>query len=247
MAKGSEPPSSVSGAPSSCLKYIVGSAQGVSPPSPDDLLLATLDHHALTALGSLPADPSFCPPTAQTLVLVGPQGGLRWWDGLKASVEWQDGQPDPIDRWSKRILHAVALANGGAAVFPSDGPPYPPFLHWARQSGHLWQSPIGMLVHADAGLWVSFRGALALPFPVSLPPAGNPCDSCSDQPCRTACPVNALGPAGYDTVACHAFLDTAAGRDCMSRGCVARRACPQGESHARSPEQSAYHMRQFHR
>lgn len=198
-------------------------------------------------MGSLPADPAFCPPTAQTLVLVGPQGGQRWWQRLQDSPEWGDSQPDPIDRWSKRVLGAIADASNGAALFPSDGPPYPPFLHWAGQTGRLWQSPVGMLVHADAGLWVSFRGALALPFPVPLPAADNPCDSCADQPCRSACPVNALGLAGYDTAACRAFLDTAAGQDCMSQGCAARRACPRGESHARSSEQSAYHMRQFHR
>lgn len=232
MAKGSEPPARI------------------SAPAPADRarhLLAMLDHHALTALGSLPADPALCPPAAQCLVLAGPQGGMRWWQGVQASPEWSDGQPDPIDRWSKRVLGAIASACDGAALFPSDGPPYPPFQQWARQSGRLWQSPVGMLVHPDAGLWVSFRGALALPFSVPLPAAEKPCDSCIGQPCRSACPVNALGPEGYDTAACHAFLDKTAGRDCMSRGCAARRACPRGESHARSPEQSAYHMRQFHR
>ena len=248
MAKGSELPGA-SGPPSSCPKYAGGSAQGArgaAPPSPARRLLETLDHHALTALGILPPDPEFCPPTAQILVLVGPQGGKRWWHSLQASAEWQDGGPDPIDCWSKRILGAIALSFGGTALFPSDGPPYPPFLHWARRSGHLWQSPVGMLVHADAGLWVSFRGALALPFPVSLPAKTNPCDSCAGQPCLTACPVTALGPLGYDTSACHSFLDSPAGRDCMSRGCRARRACPCGESHARLDDQSAYHMRQFH-
>lgn len=222
-------------------------AKGSDAAAPARLLFETLDQHALTALGSLAADPAFCPPLTQTLVLVGPRGGQRWWQGVQTSPEWRDGQSDPIDRWSKRVLGAIACEHGGAALFPSDGPPYPPFLHWARQSGSLWQSPVGMLVHAEAGLWVSFRGALALPFPVALPPAANPCDSCQDQPCRNRCPVNALQRAGYDIPACHSFLDTRPGQDCMSQGCAARRACPQGERHARSPQQSAYHMRQFHK
>ena len=196
-------------------------------------------------MGSLPADPAFCPPDARTLVLIGPQG--RWWQSLVTSDEWRDSQPHPVDRWSKRVLNAIATGLGGTALFPSDGPPYPPFLHWAKATARMWQSPVGMLVHAKAGLWVSFRGVLALPFPLDLPPATNPCTQCPGQPCRTACPVGALTPSGYDTAACHAFLDTPPGTDCMSQGCAARRACPLGQSHARSPAQSAYHMRQFHR
>lgn len=210
-------------------------------------LFDALDHHALIALGSLSADPMFCPSDAQSLVLVGPRGGLAWWSGMQASVEWHDGQPDPIDRWSKRTLGTIATILHGTAIFPSDGPPYPPFQHWALATGRMWQSPVGMLVHAEAGLWVSFRGALALPFPVALPSSACPCDACADQPCRTACPVDALRGTRYDTAACHAHLDTGAGQDCMSHGCAARRACPQSESHARSAQQSAYHMRQFHR
>jgi len=196
-------------------------------------------------MGSLPADPAFCPPDARTLVLIGPQG--RWWQSFVTSDEWRDNQPHPVDRWSKRILNTIATDLGGSALFPSDGPPYPPFVNWAKATGRMWQSPVGMLVHARAGLWVSFRGALALPFPLDLPVAANPCNQCPGQPCRTACPVGALAPTGYDTAACHSFLDTGPGTDCMSQGCAARRACPAGQSHARSPAQSAYHMRQFHR
>ena len=209
-------------------------------------LLGALDAEGLVALAVTGPDPGFCPPGSQALVLIGPQGGAVWWDRLQASPEWQDGTPDPVDRWSHRTLGALAGRFGGTALFPSDGPPYPPFLRWARASGALWQSPVGMLVHADAGLWVSFRGALALPFALSLPPGQNPCTACADQPCRTACPVNALGPDGYDTAACHAFLDTPAGGDCLQHGCRARRACPASQSHARVSSQSQYHMSQFH-
>lgn len=179
-------------------------------------------------------------------MLIGPCGGAGWWDALKRSLEWRDQKPDPVDRWSKRILGAIAQDMGGAALFPSDGPPYPPFQRWALETGRIWQSPVGMLVHSEAGLWVSFRGALALPFVVTLPTAENPCNTCVTRPCLEACPVGALGRAGYDVPACHAFLDQPEGMDCLNLGCAVRRACPSGESHARLPEQSAYHMRQFH-
>ncbi|WP_417588757.1 ferredoxin [Pararhodobacter oceanensis] len=210
-------------------------------------LISALGAEHLLALAALPADPEFCPAPLQSLVLIGPEGGAAWWELVTASPEWQDGAPDPIDRWSKRILDGIAARFGGMALYPSDGPPYPPFFRWAQDSGALWQSPVGMLVHADAGLWVSFRGALALPFTVTIPATPNPCLSCAEQPCLSACPVAALSKAkGYDIAACHAHLDRPAGADCLSEGCRARRACPASQSHARLAQQSAYHMSRFH-
>ncbi len=95
---------------------------------------------------------------------------------------------------------------------------------------------------------VSFRGALALRERLDLPPAPPaPCLTCPERPCLSACPVGALTERGYDLPACHAYLDTAPGQDCMSSGCAVRRACPVSARHARMPEQSAYHMGQFHR
>ncbi|MCA2014148.1 ferredoxin [Cereibacter sphaeroides] len=209
--------------------------------------LAALDDLGLEALAVLAPDPDFCPPDARCLLLIGPQGGARWWDKVQASPEWLDGAPDPIDRWSKRALGGLATHFGGTALFPSDGPPYPPFFRWAQESGALWQSPVGMLVHARQGLWVSFRGALALPFTLPLPPAERPCDSCDTRPCEAACPAGALSATAYDVPRCHAYLDTPAGTDCLTRGCLARRACPISVRHARVDSQSAYHMSRFHR
>lgn len=211
-----------------------------------DPLFAALDAKGLCPLAVTAPDDAFCPPGSRALLLIGPMGGHRWWDLVTASPEWCDGAPDPLDRWSKATLGALASRFGGAALFPSDGPPWPPFFRWALESAQIWQSPVGMLVHAQAGLWLSFRGALALPFPLSLPPAQNPCLTCPGQPCRSACPVDALTATAYDTAACHAHLTTLAGRDCMTQGCRARRACPASQSHARLAVQSAYHMSKFH-
>jgi hypothetical protein len=210
-------------------------------------LLAALEALHLVAVAALPADPEFCPEPLQHLVLIGPKGGRDWWESVTTAPEWLDGTPDPLDRWSRRVLDGIARHFQGQALYPSDGPPYPPFFRWAQDSGNLWQSPVGMLVHADAGLWVSFRGALAVPFDVNLPPARNPCLACAVQPCKPACPVNALSANGYDVAACHAFLDSTDGQDCLSRGCQARRACPASQSHARLAVQSAYHMSRFHK
>jgi hypothetical protein len=145
--------------------------------------------------------------------------------------------------------HARIAAFGGQALFPFGDPPYRPFYRWALRTGRAWPSPVTLLVHETAGLMVSYRGAIALAERLDLPaaPHESPCDSCADRPCLGACPAGALTARGYDVPACHAFLDTGPGADCLSSGCALRRACPLSQAYGRLPEQSAYHMRLFHR
>ena len=184
------------------------------------------------------------PAGTQVLVLLGPlQPGF--WPVVTAAPEW--GGPDPVDRWSRRVVGKLACDLGAKALFPFGGPPWQPFHAWALRTGRVWESPVRLLVHETQGLMVSFRGALALKEPVVLPLAAvSPCVGCS-RPCLTACPVGALSGAGYDLAACHGYLDGEGQESCMAAGCLARRACPVSARHARMAEQSAYHMRQFHR
>ena len=127
------------------------------------------------------------------------------------------------------MIGGLAERLGAAAVFPFGGPPWAPFTAWARRSGEAWESPVGLLVHARLGLFVSYRGALAFRERLDLPPRGpRPCDACA-APCLHAPARSARsGGAGYDVAACHGFLDSAPGRDCLDRGCAVRRACPVG-------------------
>ncbi len=180
---------------------------------------------------------------AGTLVLLGPS--QDFWPVLTASPEFSDDHP--VDRWSQRVITALAGQLGARAIFPFGGPPYAPFLSWAKRTGRAWDSPVGMLVHDTSGLLVSYRGALAFAQQLKIPPTGgdSPCVTCDAKPCLTACPVGALSPQGYDVPACHAFLDSAAGQDCMTRGCAVRRICPVSKGANRSEEQSALHMRAF--
>ena len=186
-------------------------------------------------------------PNDGTMILLG--AGPDFWTRFTASDEACDGQPDAIDRWSSRVVSALGAKFGAAALFPFGGPPYAPFINWAQQSGRAHTSPTGMLVHDAAGLMISYRGALHFPDELALPASASaaPCPDCAGQPCAMACPVGALRATGpYDVAACHAYLDTAAGQDCMINGCVARRACPLSAGAARSSAQSAYHMKAFH-
>ncbi|NKX45375.1 ferredoxin [Roseicyclus persicicus] len=212
-----------------------------------DEIEARLAPHSLAVFGGVhPGPDDGAPEGCATLLLLGPDEP-GFWAHVTAEPEFADGRPDPLDRWSRRVIGRLACDLGAKALFPFGGPPWRPFLAWATRSGRAWVSPVGLLVHDRAGLMVSYRGALALRGRLDLPapPPAPPCDGCA-RPCVTACPVGALTPAGYDVGACHAFLDTGAGRECLDRGCRARRACPVSAGYGRRTEQSAFHMRSFH-
>lgn len=187
------------------------------------------------------------PEGTGTLVLLGPREP-GFWAAVTAAPEWADGRADPLDRWSARVVGGLAVRFGARALFPFSGPPFLPFHAWALASGRAWESPVRLLVHERAGLMVSYRGALALPGRLALPdpPPAPPCRACA-RPCLAACPVGALGAGSYDLPACHGFLDTVWGAECMAGGCAVRRACPVSRSYGRLPAQSAYHMGLFHR
>jgi hypothetical protein len=183
----------------------------------------------------------------RTVVLAG-MAGREGWGAFAASAEASDGLGDPLDRWSRRVIDALARELGGQAFFPIGGPPFWPFQQWARRAEALHPSPIGVLIHPRYGLWHSYRGALgfreklAIPEPAAIP---SPCNSCRERWCLKACPVGAFSSAGYDVAACVGHLESAAGADCMGAGCLARRACPVGAERAYGPEQANFLMRAF--
>ena len=184
---------------------------------------------------------------AATLVLAG-NVGPEMWQAFAGSPEAQDGARDPLNRWSERVLSALALSLDAEALFPFGGPPHLPFQRWALRAEPLQASPLGMLIHPVYGLWHAYRGALAFAEPVDLPdrresPA--PCDSCRDKPCLTTCPVAAFSGQGYDVPACAGHIAAPAGRDCLDLGCRARRACPVGREWLYPPAQAGFHMAAF--
>ena len=201
---------------------------------------------SLTLLGGFhPTDEDDVPRGCKTLILLGPDEPA-FWPAFTRSDEFRDTTPDPMDRWSTRVISEWADSLEATPLFPFGGAPFLPFFTWATRTGRIHASPINFLVHDTAGLFVSFRGALALPFELDLPKAPpKPCDSCADQPCRTACPVSALTPDGYDVPTCKAYLGTPAGTGCIEQGCAVRRICPVSARFGRAPEQSAFHMRNF--
>jgi hypothetical protein len=182
-----------------------------------------------------------------TLLMIGNAGPAAW-AAFSAAPEAADGASHPMDRWSKRVLGRLAAEHDGSAIFPSDGPPYPPFVAWAKRAAPVRESPLGMLIHPVYGLWHAYRGALALPerLPLAAQEAqATPCDSCEDKPCLTTCPVSAFGPEGYRVADCVGHIETPQGEDCVALGCRARRACPIGRAYVYDPPQAAFHMEAF--
>lgn len=207
-------------------------------------LAVRASEHRLSIFGMLESRPEDGIGTG-TLALLGP-AEPDFWAHVMAEPEFSDGLPDPMDRWSERVISELATRLGGQAVFPF-GTPVRPFVSWALRSGRAWQSPVRLLVHDVAGLMVSYRGAVLMPDAAEAEEACTPpCETCAEKPCLTACPAGALTGAGYGLDACHTYLDTQEGRDCMTRGCAVRRTCPLSRKYGRSEKQSAFHMEHFH-
>ena len=194
---------------------------------------------------------------ARTILLVGVEGqGL--WPHLERDAQFQAdrsaGATNALDAWSERTLRAIGGEFGAAAVFPNDQP-YRPFQRWALRSGTVFQSPIGMLIHPEFGLWYAYRGALLFEEALDLPlrsEAPSPCERCADKPCLSACPVDAFTQTDdpmkrYDVTACAGHLATDEGQSCLTGGCAARNACPVGRAHRYEPDQMRFHMAAFAR
>lgn len=152
-----------------------------------------------------------------------------------------------MDEWTRATVDPLAADLHAQAVYPFDTPPLP-FLTWARkaQAGHI--SPLGLNIHPTYGLWHAYRAALLFPVAFDLPrlaSGAHPCESCTEKPCLSACPVSAFDGSSYDVAACGRHVLSEAGESCMTGGCLARRACPVGKAYTYQPPQIQFHMRAF--
>ena len=194
---------------------------------------------------------------AVTLILAGNVGGGMWQafsgdhPGESASNEHH---ATLLDDWSRKALVRVADVLGGPTrcrpLFPFEGPPFLPFVRWARRAEPVFPSPVGPLIHPEYGLWHAYRGALAFPRAIGLPPRPdreNPCEICEGRPCLSGCPVGAHDGNAFDLARCVGHIDSGDGADCMAEGCLARRACPVGRAWRYAPGHARFHMTAFRR
>jgi hypothetical protein len=182
----------------------------------------------------------------RTLVLLGFTGAMQW-SAFAGSAEFADGQPDPLDRWSLRVIGELGTAFRARPLYPFGGPPWWPFQQWARRAEALHPSPLGILMHPRFGLWHAYRGALLFAQELALParvPWPSPCENCATKPCITSCPAGAVTSGGFDRAACAAHVASPGGAACRG-GCLSRSSCPVAAPHRYGTEQATFHMRQL--
>ncbi len=182
-----------------------------------------------------------------TIALVG-NIGSSYWPVFSQSCEYRDEKPDPLDRWSRRVAEQVAKAIGASAIYPFEGPPYYPFLQWAKRAEPLSQSPMGLMIHPKYGLWHSYRFGLLLSeaqADTASVSVESPCLNCDGQPCLHRCPVDAFSNGSYDVDSCAAYLRQTSDARCHQEGCLARNACPMGEAYRYESAQHTFHLRAF--
>ena len=179
-----------------------------------------------------------------TVVVIGNIGG-EMWPLFRAAEQPVD---DPLDAWTRSLLDPIAAGLGARFVHPSDEP-FQPFQRWAQRAEGIGQSPIGLLIHPEYGLWHAYRGAFLFPHPIERMPSPigmpSPCVTCDGQPCLTTCPVDAFTVGHYDADACRGHVRSGHDPQCLDDGCAARRACPVGVHFRYGPDQMRFHMRAF--
>ncbi len=180
---------------------------------------------------------------ARTLLLAG-NAGPQMWTRFAAA---RGRGALTLDQWSEQVLGELAARLHATAVYPF-ARPHLPFQRWAQRAEACFASPLGLLLHAQYGLWHGYRGALLFADAIELPEREqrtSPCASCQDQPCLAACPVGAFDGQSYDVRACARHLGGTPEPKCMQFGCLARHACPVGRDFRYSPPQARFHMQAF--
>ena len=208
-------------------------------------ILTAIRRASFTPLGWFAPKPEDrVPPGARFVILIGNAGP----DMFRRFAQERAPATGAMDDWTRDVVSTLATELDAEALYPFDVNPPWPFLSWARRGGAGHVSPLGLNIHPIYGLWHAYRAALLFPVEFDIPvqsPGPHPCEPCAAKPCLSACPVNAFDGTSYDVPACASHIATPAGSTCMMHGCLARHACPVGQSHAYAPAQAAFHMRAF--
>ena len=210
-----------------------------------------LDRHGLISIDSLSARESASilahRKTARSVLVVG-SSGPQMWSAMKgemaSSPRFLSDEPHPIDAF---VVLAIGRCDSTLNEVPRDwvfcsatSKVSMDFRALGAACGMGLVSQLGLLIHPEVGPWLGMRAACFLD--VDLEPSPkltvNPCDSCVDKPCETACPVSAYDNGVWDVSACAGFHITSQKCD---RTCWSREACPVGIDGKYSDEQLLYH------
>lgn len=202
------------------------------------LVAADLD----AAAGSLTAEGLL--PGARGALVAG-SGGPTFFGLFAGSAEAADGAPDPLDRYTRRVIERAAgealgpLGVRRAVHFPFGTSPIVPFQRLGRAAGLGGPGPLGLQIHPTYGAWWAYRALVVVDraLPARSPP-GDGCAGCP-APCLAACPGAAVARSGFVVAACHAHRLIAP--PCRL-SCAARIACVRGPEHRYTDAELAFHM-----
>ena len=191
----------------------------------------------------------------QSGILIG-NVGSKMWDRFVRSIEYGDGKPNPMNRWTAKIVGELANSTNGLPIYPFDEP-YWPFQKFAQKAAKVQPSPLGILIHPEFGLWHAFRAVLVFDDPVEVLQSyvskhyieevqNHPCNDCLEKPCLSSCPVGAIDENGLNPSTCFAHLKTGSDPNCLATGCEARNACPVGSANRYCQEQIQFHMKHYY-
>lgn len=167
--------------------------------------------------------------------------------GKRKRPQWQAADTHVVDDFSsKRVLRAAAEFLSSyrcQLLYPGDTkillPALGEYLGWSHQS------PLGLGIHPQFGLWFAYRVLCWTDAPIDvnsdIDSQSSPCASCQDKPCVRVCPAGAVSAnSSFDLKSCAEFR-LQENSICADR-CLARLACPVGTSYQHSQEQHGYHQ-----
>lgn len=188
---------------------------------------------------------------ARSIILTG-FAGRDFWEIFSRFLVQNPGIRDeyanPIDDYTRAVFGRLTpvletLAGAGyRTVFPFGKEALDlDFVRLGILGGVGVPSLLGLLLNPVYGTWISLRGAVVMDIEFDTydaPIKGfEPCPPC-DKPCIGACPAHTVSESGWDWEAC---MKHRVSTDICSGKCASRLACPYGNEHSYSADQTAHH------
>ncbi len=183
----------------------------------------------------------------QRLVLLG-HSGRQLWNALKDEGKCLFASKAPIDRFSRQIVEQAVRSywndSSFELLYPGDN--LVPLQQLGKMAGWHHDSPMGVGINEDHGLWFAYRALFLIDAALPLnrqSPGASPCENCLESNCITACPAAALSRSeSIDVGRCTQFrLEKSS--PCRDR-CLSRERCPVAPQRRYDREQIGYHYLQ---
>jgi len=174
-------------------------------------------------------------------------GGTQFWEcfveDIRANPEHFTEHQHPVDDFVLRCIESVDSVPNHTRRWitcSEDSDVFLDFRVLAERVGLGHQSPVGLLIHPEYGLWVSMRMVLLTTEHLShtVLSTVSPCTGCETKPCINACPAGAVSISGWSVQKCASFHREST----VCEGvCYSRMRCPVGSQYRHSKLQHLYH------